>query len=287
MQLDSLSNALADAVEAVAPSLLHVHGRAAGTAMVVAPGRAVTAAHLVGEPTVRVTDPSGAAHDARVLGVDAGLDLALIEVNPSLPPVTWGPAPRVGGLALPVGRGPGGLSATLGLFRRIGGRWQAGSGEVDAYFDVDGSLPPGFSGGPLLGAGGVVGMNTHRLVPGGATLPRATVERLTAELEARGTVTPGFLGIGGARAVLAAPQVAVAGQSSGLLVISVATGGPADGVLSVGDVVLRVDGKAVDGVNELRAALGRSGAGQAVSLEVLTGHAVEARQVVLAARPTC
>lgn len=288
MPFADLSRASASAIADLAPSLLAVRGTGGGTATVIGPGRAVTAAHLVDGATVRVLDGQGREADARVLGVHPGTDLALLDVAADLPPVPWGDPPAVGQLVLPVARGGHGVACTLGVLARVGSAWStSGGGQVDARLEVDGSLPAGFSGGPLLGPGGVLGVNTHRLARGGTTLPRATVERVAAELEARGTVQPGFLGIGGARAVLSGAQADVAGQSDGLLVIGVSAGGPADGVLSVGDVVLRVDGHAVRGVHDLRGVLGSLGAGHAARLDVLSGTEVGERTVTLAARPSC
>ena len=201
--------------------------------------------------------------------------------------MTLGESARVGHLVVPVAYGP---RAALGLLSQIGGPWRTAHGaEVDAWIEVDGSLPRGFSGGPLLSANGqVLGMNTHKLARGGTTLPTSTLKRVVALLESRGTVEPGYLGIGGAAATLTQDQAAIAKQPHALLVVAVEPGSPAEGVLTVGDILLEIGGKSATNVAELRATLTGLGAGKQVSVAVLTGSGVEQRSLTLATRPnTC
>jgi S1-C subfamily serine protease len=284
MSFSELSNGLADGVASVAPSLYGLAGRRrTGTAVSVGDNRAITAAHLVRKPSGTVALPDGSTADARVVGVAPALDLALLEVEAGLPGVSWADDARVGQLVIPVGFGP---RATLGIVARLGGAWRTPPGaEVDQWIEVDGSLPAGFSGGPLVGPSGVIGINTHRLVRGGTTLSAATVQATIARLEAHGTVEPGFLGIGAATATLTKAQADAAAQDEALLVVAVESGSPAEGALTVGDIVLRVDGTEVRGVRTLRGALVGLGAGHAATLDLLVGDTVEQRTVTLGARP--
>jgi S1-C subfamily serine protease len=98
---------------------------------------------------------------------------------------------RVGQLVLALGRPGESIRAILGVVSGLGGPWQTRhGGSIDAYIDVDGSLPGGFSGGPLVGGDGTfLGINTSRLVPGGTTIPAATVTRVPAH-PARGHHEP-------------------------------------------------------------------------------------------------
>ena len=284
MSFSQLSNGLADAVASVAPSLYGLIGRRrSGTAVSVGENRAITAAHLLGKATGTLALPDGGTTEARVVGVSPALDLALLEVDTALPALSWSDTLRVGQLVVPVGFGP---RASLGLVARLGGPWRTPPGaEVDRWIEVDGTLPAGFSGGPLVGPDGVVGVNTHRLVRGGTTLSAATVQATIARLEAHGTVEPGFLGIGAATATLTKGQAAAASQDEALLVVAVEPGSPAEGALTVGDIVLRVDGTEVRGVRTLRGALTGLGAGHTATLDVLVGDTVESRSVTLGARP--
>jgi S1-C subfamily serine protease len=279
-----LSNDLAEAVAGIAPSLLsHRTRRGNGTLFAVDAHHAIGSAHSV-RRLDRLELPTGEPAEASIVGLARGLDLALVRVEAELTPVRWADPPRVGNLVLPIASGP---RATLGLISHVGGPWRTGSGqEVDSFLDVDGSLGRGFSGGPLLDASGaVLGMNTRRLVRGGTTLPAATVQASVAALLARGSTEAGYLGIGGATATLTPEQAAVAGQEEALLVVAVEGGSPAQGLLTVGDIVLAVDGTPIGGVHALRAALDAVAPGSQAELTVLVGASVEARTVTLGSRP--
>ena len=67
---------------------------------------------------------------------------------------------------------------------------------IDGAIQTDASINPGNSGGPLLDAEGrLIGLNTPSLVPGGTTLPVATVAAAVTHIEAHGSVQPGLLGV--------------------------------------------------------------------------------------------
>ncbi len=282
--LRALSDELAAAVAAIQPSLAQHRGRrGTSTLFAIDEHHAVGSAHglrRLGEVSV-----GGHAVDAHVVGRAQGLDLALVRVDAAMAPTRWAPLPQVGHLVLPVAAGP---RATLGLIAAVGGEWHSPHGAaIDAWIEVDGTLPPGFSGGPLLAAdGGVIGMNTRRLVRGGTTLPASTVDAAVQALLARGSVDPGFLGIGAARATLTDEQAAVAGQAAALLVVAVEPGSPAEGVLTVGDIVLSVAGQPVEGVPSFRAVLDAHAPDTEVALAVLQGDTVVTRSATLATRPS-
>ena len=124
-------------------------------------------------------------------------------------------------------------------------------GNLDRYVESDRQIPRGFAGGPLVDAdGGVIGMNTRTLLRGtDLAIPTVTLRRVVDELLAHGGIRKGYLGVGAYPAQLPS-------GAAGALVASIDDGGPAAtaGVL-VGDVLLEVDGEAIDGPDTLRAAL--------------------------------
>ena len=77
-----------------------------------------------------------------------------------------------------------------------------------------------------------------------------------------------------------------AGCDSGLMVVGLASGGPAEaaGVLP-GDIVLDIDGAPVGRPRALTASLGPDRIGQAVALRLLRAGAIQAINVTIAARP--
>ncbi len=292
--LRDISDGLAGAVARVAPAVVAVHGRRHPTSGVVwSADRVVTVAQGVrreGEVTIRL--PDGSEREASVVGKDPATDLALLSVvgDPLPGAPSWADAAgvKVGALVVPVGRRGRGIRAVLGIVGEVGPAWQTiQGGTVDAWIDVDASLPIGFEGGPLVDAdGAVIGINTSGLTQRGAVLPRATVERVVQRLEAHGTAAPGYLGAGFYPGTLPDDLARSAGQVEALMAVSLEPGGPgAKAGLLVGDALVRLDGQSVTGIRHLLALLGAKGAGTEVTLTVLRAGTLQDVKVTLGARP--
>ena len=150
-------------------------------------------------------------------------------------------------------RGANGVSASFGVISAVSGPWRTWrGGQIERFIRPDVNIYPGFSGGALVDAeGGVIGLNTSGLTRGvGVTVPASAVSRVTDELLSRGHVRRGFLGVG-----LHPVQLPDGGR--GLIVLSLEPGGPAHkaGVF-VGDVLLTLDGEAVDDTDAVQSHLG-------------------------------
>lgn len=276
-----LSAGLADVVEAAASGVLGVeadgHPR---SAVAWSDTLAVTtAAGLSPDTHLALVLPDGAEVTAELVGVDPRLDLALLRVaDVGLSPIPASATPaRPGALVLTLGRSVRGLSATLGIVQNAGPAWTTGGGaDVAAWVSVDASLPSSSAGGALLDAEGrLIGLNTPSLVPGGTTLPVATVAAAVTHIEAHGSVQPGLLGVR-VRTVAVPPDIAAAeGVSKALLVIGVPGGGAAARAgIETGDVLLTVDGHGVGGLSDLRAALSTRG-GRTVEVRRLCAGVVD------------
>lgn len=260
------SNALAQVVERAAPSVVRVEaqGRRSGSGTVwSADGLIVTTAHRVDAASkVVVGLADGASHEAAVVGVDPGTDLALLRVEGvALQPLAFAPgdAAKVGHLALALGRPGRGIRASLRMIGVIGEDVRtATGGRLERYIESDRAIPRGFSGGPLVDLEGrAIGIDTSGLVRGAdLAIARETVERVVRDLLAHGTVRRGYLGVGAYPVRLPAAIAAQVGRDRGALVVAVEEGSPAAvaGVLQ-GDVILAIDGDAVAGPGELRAVL--------------------------------
>jgi S1-C subfamily serine protease len=152
-------------------------GRAAGTGMVLTPsGLVLTNNHVVqGSVEIQATDiGNGETYNARVIGYDEHHDVALIQLEGAsgLQTVSLGDsaAVRIGTGIVTIGNagGVGGTpSATSGTVVGLGEAITVGD-EIDhttehlnQLIQIDGSLQPGDSGGPMIDrAGVVVGMDT-------------------------------------------------------------------------------------------------------------------------------
>ena len=288
--LTDLSASLADTVERLAPTIVGLRGqRFHGTGVSLGDHRFVTASRglATGEAlTVRL--PDGTTTEGRVVAREPGVGLALVQADGAdVPAATFADGtPRVGQLGVLVGRGER-LTAALGLVSDVGPAWATPTGaRVDAWIDVDASLPWGFPGGPLVDADGhVLGINVRDLSRGGTTVPASTVQRVVASLAERGEHAPGYLGVGAVPVALANGHAAAAGQAEGLLVVSLDGDGPAANALAIGDVILSLDGVGVASVPGLQGRLNELGSAHATTIRVLRGLTVSEVAVTLGARP--
>jgi S1-C subfamily serine protease len=283
--LAAFSDALADAVARAGRSIVRVDGRHRQPASGIvwsADGLVVTADHVLErDDDLQVGLPDGRTAKARLVGRDPGSDLALLKADATgQTPIPRGAAPRVGSLTLIVARPGPELMASLGTVSAISGpiRTRRG-GTIESLIATDATFYPGFSGAPLIAASGdALGLATSRFRGGrgsGVIIPLSTVERTVAALGAHGRVRRGFVGIGSQPVQLPEALRQRAGltdQETGLLVVTVEAGGPAEQAgLLLGDVIVAFGGEPVREPGELRDLLGPDRVGQQVTLRIVRG----------------
>jgi serine protease Do len=259
-----------------------------GSGFIIDPaGYIVTNNHVVdGADEVRVTLHDGTDYKAKVVGVDAKTDLALVKVEAgkTLPFIEWGDSDRVrvGDWVLAVGN-PFGLSesATAGIVSARNRNIHAGP--FDDFLQVDAPINQGNSGGPLFDlTGRVIGVNTAIVSPSGGSvgigfaIPAAVAKPVIAQLREHGSVERGWLGV---QIQKVTPEIASAlklGKEHGALVASVQPGSPAaKAAIQQGDVIVKVDGKDVPEMQALPRMVAALPAGKTVDLTVLReGHEV-------------
>jgi S1-C subfamily serine protease len=279
--LVALSDALAEAVERAGRSTVTVRARRRipASGVVFEGGVIVTADHVIEqEEEIKVGLPDGKTVDARLAGRDAGTDLAVLRVEGlTVPPIAFGAAARPGNIVLAVGRpGETGPVVSMGVVSSVGGpvrSWRGG--QIEGFIRTDAVMYPGFSGGPLIDAGGnMLGVNTTGLSRGAPlTLTNATVQRVVGALLAHGKVRRGFLGISSQPIKLPeALQQQAGGQTTALLIVGTEPGGPADsGGVLVGDILVAVAGQPVRDTDDLQGLLSGERIGQATPITVLRG----------------
>ena len=254
-----------------------------GSGVVVARGRVVTNAHNLRSEEVTVSFPDGQREQGRVAGLDADLDLAVVEVaTGDVEPVAWDPAreaPAIGAaviaVANPGGRGlratPGFVAAAERSFRGPRGRRIAGAIEHTA------PLPRGSGGGPLVNLeGSLLGLNAIRL-DGGLILAIPANETFADAVERLGRGEAPHrprLGVAIAPSHVARRLRRAVGlpERGGVLIRSVAEASPAARAgLERGDLIVAAGGREVDGVDELYSALDVLTPGATLELDVLRG----------------
>jgi S1-C subfamily serine protease len=231
------------------------------------------------------------SYEAALVGVSPEHDIAVLRIGNrgAAPPVPIGTSAdlKVGQKVLAIGN-PFGLDYTLttGVISALNRTINSEEGRaIENLIQTDAAINPGNSGGPLIdSAGRVIGMNTAILSATGHSagigfaVPVDTINRVVPRLIAYGRYVRPTLGILtdddlGAR-LLEGTGV------KGVLVLQVQKGSPAaraglegaavnaNGEWVGGDVILAVDGEAVDSVGTLIDVLDRRAVGDAVSLSV-------------------
>ena len=293
--LAALSDAMADAVEKIGTSVVRVNGRRRRPAsgVVYAPNVVLTASHaLEREEDLTVGVGDGRTLPARFVGRDPSTDLATLRVedlNVDAAAPAGGTA-RIGQLALAVGS-PGrgeGPRASLGVVSSVGGPMRTWRGpRLERYIQTDATPYPGFSGGPLIDARGeVLGIMTTGLARGATlAIPSELAWRVAKNLEERGSVKRGYLGILSQPVRLPDGQRLGLTQRSGLLVVGVEEGSPAGrGGLIIGDIVVTLDGQPVEDTEDLLVLLTGERVGREVPVEVIRGGELQALQVTVGER---
>lgn len=254
----------------------------------------LTADHVIErEDDISVTLPDGNTVPVSIAGRDPSSDLALLRLGTPVESVAEKAAvpAKVGQLVLALGRpGSDGIQASLGVISAIGGPVRTGRGGLlEQYLRTDAIPYPGFSGGPLVDAAGrVVGINTSGLARGASlAIPAALAWGLAETLEKHGHIRRGYLGVRSQPVSIPAAQQSSLGreQSSGLLLVGVESGSPAEaGGLLVGDIIVSIDGKPVNDPDELVASLAGPVVGVPTPVEVLRGGRPETLGVTIGER---
>ena len=278
-------------------------------------GHVLTNAHVVeGARRVDVELGGGDAQEARVVGTDPSSDVALLEVDDTkgIEPLALGDSAKaeVGDPVVAIGN-PFGLDRTVtsGIVSALQRQIQAPNGfSISDVIQTDAAINPGNSGGPLIdGSGRVIGINSQIESQSGGNdgvgfaVPIETAQDVVEQLLESGEVHRAYLGITGAEIT---PDVARAlnlPADQGVLIERVLSGGPADdagikgatGQATIagqtypvgGDIITRVDGKEVTGMDEVIAAVNERKPGDEIALTVISGSEHRDVTVTLGDRP--
>jgi S1-C subfamily serine protease len=288
-----LSETLAKIVESTGKSVVRVNARRRPFSGVVWSANEVVTVHHGLEHADEITVSIGdAQHKAKVKGRDPSTDLALLEVEGSLPPAIFddGASLKVGNLVLLLARPGETVRATSGIVSAQGHKtWRSHrGGEIDRYLESDAQHQPGYSGGPLVGLDGkVLGLTTTGLLRGTSlSIPTPTLKRVIAQLQQHGKVRSSYLGASLQPLQLPDDVKAATGEDVGLVVVAVEKGGPADQAgLLYGDTVLHLGDATVKTAEDLYAYLRADHVGQQVPVKLFRGGKVETLQITLGARP--
>ncbi len=255
--------------------------RGEGSGFVIsADGYILTNAHVVDEAnevTVRMTDRR--EYRAKVVGMDRRTDIAVLKIDAKdLPVVRVGDASRLkpGEWVIAIGS-PFGLenSVTAGIVSATA-RSLGGQETYTPFIQTDVAVNPGNSGGPLFNLDGeVVGINSQIYSRTGGymgvsfAIPIDVAIGVKDQLVATGHVQRGRIGVGIQEVNQALADSFKLPRPRGALVGEVVKGGPAEEAgVKPGDVILSVDGKAIERSSELPPIVAGIKPGKQVTLTV-------------------
>lgn len=256
-------------------------------------GYILTSSHLVaGAREVNVTLQDGRDLSARVIGLDAQTDIAVVKIDAhDLPtiPLADSRKVQVGDMVLAIGHPFGvGQTVTHGIVSATD-RGGLGIEDYESFIQTDAPINPGNSGGALVDVSGhLVGINTAILSSTGANLgigfavPTELARRVMSDLVTYGFVVRGYLGVETQDLRPALAKEFKLHEATGVLVGGVVRNGPAEQAgLQAGDVITRFDGQAMRDSRQLKLSVAEAKPGQTVPVEVLRDGSVRSLRVTI------
>jgi serine protease Do len=241
-------------------------------------GYVLTNNHVIeGAKDVTVTLADHQEYKAKIVGRDPKTDLAVLKIEGkgTFPAATLGNSDNlnVGDWVIAIGN-PFGLNNTVtsGIVSAKGR--VIGAGPYDNFIQTDASINPGNSGGPLFNMNGeVVGINTAIISQGqgiGFAIPVNTVKPLVPQLETKGSVTRGYLGVTIQTITPALAKALKLQDQKGALVADVTPDSPAAKAgVQRGDVIVAYNGKEVADNHDLPAMVAGTPVGEQSTVTIL------------------
>lgn len=209
---------VAESKRAVFPSLVYIRvisegsrrgklekTQSSGSGVIISEdGELLTNHHVIDHATrIRCQLTDGAMHEAKVIGKDKDLDIALLKLE--APEGAVFPAARLSGRSLGIGEVVLAMGAPWGLARSVSmgiiscnDRYLEDCGDYTLWYQTDAAISPGNSGGPLVDTHGeVVGLNARGNTSGaqGFTIPSPIIREVLPNLRAHGGAHWAWFGI--------------------------------------------------------------------------------------------
>jgi len=264
--------------------------------IVSADGYVLTNNHVVnGADVIKVSLNDGRELTARLVGADPQADLAVVKVDAKdLPAITFADSDKaeVGDRVLAVGNPFGiGQTVTSGMVSALG-RATLGL-DYEDFIQTDAAINPGNSGGALVDAQGrLLGINTAILSRSGGSqgigfaIPSNLARNVMEQLVATGKVSRGYIGVSVQDMTPALAENFKLKGRDGALVAEVVPSSPAaKSGLESGDVVTKLNGKAVGDARHLKLAVASLAPGAAVPVEIVRDGKTKSLDLKVGDRP--
>lgn len=259
---------------------------ATGSGVIISPdGYIVTNNHVVTESNkVEVTLNDKRTYNAEIVGLDPSTDLALLKIDAQdLPYTIYGNSDhlKVGEWVLAVGN-PFNLTSTVtaGIVsakaRNINILGSPDGSAIESFIQTDAAVNRGNSGGALVNTQGeLVGVNaaiasgTGYYAGYSFAIPSNIVRKVVADLKEFGTVQRGFMGVSIRELDSKLAEEQGISDIRGVFVAEVTENGSArDAGIRSGDIIVNIEGVAVNSTSELLEIIGQHRPGDKVNVAV-------------------
>jgi serine protease DegQ len=264
-----------------------------------ADGFILTNSHVVdGAEKIQVELFDKRVFSAKKVGVDLESDLAVIRIEatdlPALP-IEDSSALSVGDWVLAIGNpfGVFGNSVTMGIVSALGRTQIAEGNPFESFIQTDAAINQGNSGGALVSINGnLVGINTSIFTRTGDfsgigfAIPTSIAKPILEQLIAYGEVRRGYIGATLGTVTPELQQRLSLKEAKGAFVAAVLDGGPgARAGVRPNDVIVEVNGKAINDRADAINTIASSAPEQTISMKLLRGSDVKDLSVTLGKRP--
>ena len=267
-----------------------------------ADGYVLTNHHVAGsadEITVILNDNQ--EFEARLVGTDSLTDVAVIKIDAeglASAPVGNSDEIQIGEWVMAVGA-PLDLRSTVtsGIISALGRNLNIISDRsgfaIEDFIQTDAAINPGNSGGALINLDGeVIGVNTAiasgtgGFVGYGFAIPINLARKVMDDIITHGRVRRGFLGINLRRVDASLADAFGLDGPRGVLIANVFSDTPADAAgLKDEDIILSIDGTAVNRPNQVQSLIARKHPDETVALEIRRKNRTITLQVKLGEKP--
>ena len=242
---------------------------------------------------VQLSESSDKRYTAKVIGSDQRTDIALIKIEPKekLTVASLGSSKdvEVGEWVAAFGNPYGhGHSMTKGIISSKGRAIE----EINKIplLQTDASINPGNSGGPLVNSHGqVIGVNSAidaRAQGIGFAIPIDEVKAIIPQLEQRGSLRKGFLGINPGDIDDQAANYLKLGEIRGSVILGIGDGPGKKGGLKIYDIITEIDNKKIKNSRDLVDTVSDLEPGKKVKIKVIRNEKPKTLDILIGERPS-
>ena len=249
-------------------------------------GYILTNHHVVGgADTIQISLIDGSVHDAEIVGSDPATDTAVIKVDVkglSEMPIGDSSKARVGDFVIAIGNPFGlGHTVTSGIISALG-RSGISRDAYEDFIQTDASINPGNSGGALVNMNGeLIGINSAIISRSGGNVgigfavPTEIASSIMTQILDYGEVRRGLLGVNIQTIDAEAAKALGNTVENGALITGIQADSAAENAgLQVGDIIVEVNDKKVEGAAELRNRIGLLRSGDEVRIKYLRDNKI-------------